>query len=304
MRRHIALLIGALALAGPLAIAPSRAVAEETTANPVPAITSISATRTSVYPARDTYADRTDFAVAPMWSSYPDQGFDARLEIWDSGRTTLLRSLPLSWQSSTHSNFTWDGRTEDGAPFAAGLYATRAVYTDDTGDVSTRNGPNISIVRKHLSPRDWATTVSARGSKIGAFVGRCSTLRTPSVHGWAGSLGLLSNKRCRSTAPSGLVRTVHQITAPIGARYDGVRVAAYGGSSRFNLSDSPVFSLRNGESWSGTELPSTVGWQRTDTSGTVARDRTIQWKLTARGGDRYDIRSFRVSFRYWVLVAD
>lgn len=273
-----------------------------------PLITSVTSTGTSIYPVRDHYRDYVNLRSSPMWHSGPgNEGYDQRIEIWDATRTTKLQSIAVSYQEATASVFTWHGRRPDGTLYPAGTYATRAVYADPSERQSTAWGPNITIVRKHLESRVFRKTVSAAGSKVAQYVGRCSRLRSPSRHGWTGSLGLYSNTRCRDGATASTVRTTHRISLPAAVEYSNPVINVYGGSPRLNTSDVARLLVRtDAGTWEWlTEAQSRVQWYGGMASrDAIAKDRTVTWALRVRGGRHWDAKSFAVRVPYSVLVND
>lgn len=268
---------------------------------PTPKLT---ASTTSVYPVQDRYRD---YVVLRSTPGYVDG--TVRVEIRDATGVTVLRTLPRTSQAAgdAYSEYIWRGNRADGSLYPAGAYQTRVVHTDQAGNVATATGPTITIVRKHLESRVFRKTVTAAGSKVAQYVGRCSRLRSPSIHGWSGSLGLYSNTRCRDGATASTVRTTHRMALPAAVEYSNPVIKVYGGSPRLSPSDVAALLARVGPgTWEWlTEAQSPVEWHGGMASPkAVARDRTITWALRVRGGRHWDARSFFVRVPYRVLVND
>lgn len=267
-------------------------------APPVPTLT---ASATSVYPVQDRYRDFVTFHASP---GYVDG--TSRMEIWNSTGSTRLQSLAWDYQAEAdqYFSYTWRGRYADGSPYPAGSYRTRIVHTDQAGNVAAAWGPTIAVVRKHLSARDWTRTVTAQGSLAVGHAGGCSRLRSPSGHGWTGSLGLLSRYYCSTSGAPSLVKISHQVTAPAATRYSDVSLAVYGGSARNRATDSLSVSTGHDGQWYRTEASSKVGWHTGVGTMQVGPGRLLTWESWVTGGRRYDVGSYRLHMRYWVLVAD
>ncbi|GGO90487.1 hypothetical protein GCM10011584_22370 [Nocardioides phosphati] len=279
----------------------------EVVTNPTPPkITAVTLSDTRVYPTRDGYRDSVEIRTSPMWGYHEDLGIEARLEIWNADRTQLLRTLDWSYETAASTVFIWTGRAADGTRMPAGVYATRAVYTDD-GRETAYDGPSITVVRKHLEARTWRKVVTAADSRVRQEVGHCSRVRSPSRHGWAGSLGLYSNVKCHDGFDASKVRTIHRALVPAATRHDGVQIDVYGGSPDLSPPDWAQLSyrLRDGR-WIGVTSPqSPVGWHTGSSyAGMVHTDRSVQWDMRVNRGKRYDVRSFRITARYRVLVND
>lgn len=274
--------------------------------NPAPRIVSFTQSAPTIYPTRDGYRDTMRFT---MKSAVFDPADEVSLQIEDAAVGGIVRTLrPITSSAAGGYVFEWDGRHEEGGVIWAGPF--RAVVTlrdsvarapEDTEQLS------VNVVLKHLESRVFRKTVSAAGSKVAQYVGRCSRLRSPSRHGWTGSLGLYSNTRCRDGATASTVRTTHRITLPAAAEYSNPVINVYGGSPRLNTSDMARLLVRtDAGTWEWlTEDQSRVQWYGGMASrDAIAKDRTVTWALRVRGGRHWDAKSFAVRVPYRVLVND
>jgi hypothetical protein len=151
-----------------------------------------------------------------------------------------------------------------------------------------------------------AVTVTPSGSRIGGRVGACSTRRTPSLHGWAGSTSYLSNNRCRTTFDASIVWTVNRVRLASAVKYRWVRLGWYGGpttASTHDRASAAVYGVDNGtpQGWfnsldfmAGQYLPSLPASQ-------VVKDRYVSWGFQTDRGNRYDVKSFTITYRSDVL---
>ena len=166
------------------------------------------------------------------------------------------------------------------------------------------------MVRKKLAARTFRKTVSAGGSLKDQYVGRCSTLRKPSLRGWTGSLGLYTNTKCRRTFENSLIVTMHAVRTPLGAvKYGDFRVSAYGGAAKAAPRSLAYLEyLNRSEDWvadtrMSTSLTTHHGATRPG-SNFVWGDRYVVWGAYTAMGAKYDIKNFTVTLKYFVLVAE
>jgi len=270
-----------------------------------PAISSIKVSASSVYPYADGYRDKVTVTVQPVGS---DQYATVRLEVLNSS-DTVIKSFPLA-SGYDASQFVWNGKTGSGTFAPAGGYHFRATIKDQAKNPGQLIQGSVTVVRKKLVARTFKKTVSAAGSLEDQYVGRCSTLRKPSLRGWSGSLGLYTNTKCRRTFEDGLIVTVHAVRTPAGAvRYGDFRVSAYGGAAKAAPRSLAYLEyLNRAEDWvadtrMGTSLTTHNGATRAG-SNFVWGDRYVVWGAYTAEGAKYDIKSFTVRLTYFVLVLD
>lgn len=274
--------------------------------NPAPQIASFTQSAASVYPTVDGYRDTVRFTMKPAVFDPADA---VSLEIEDALVGGAVRTLtPVSASAAGGYVFVWDGRHEDGTALWAGPFHVRVTLRDTVARAPEVTASlSVSVVRKHLETRSWRKTVSAAGSKVAQSVGRCSRLRSPSLHGWAGSLGLYSNTRCHDTVTASRVSTTHRIAVPAATVYGNPVIEVYGGSPRLRSTDTALLRSRIGSSlWTSlAEARSSVGWYgRSTDAAAISKDRTLTWALQVSRGKRWDAKCFRIRMAYRVLVAD
>ena len=180
---------------------------------------------------------------------------------------------------------------------------------DDVVDTSAWKSAPLSVSLKHLVTKTWKKTVTAAGSKLDKFVGGCSTLRKPSLRGWAGSLGYYSNTRCKKTAVKSVVATVHGLVLPAVSApgsYGSVRIAAYGGAAKAKPRSHAYLAYLTPDGSDVVAFPALGSKVRTHAGPAVAASqmrhgRTILWGATVAAGNRYDIKNFTVTLTYTTL---
>lgn len=203
---------------------------------------------------------------------------------------------------------TWNGRGTDGRIVPNGAYTLALV---DSRGLENDFDAIVHVSNARLVTRTFTRTVLASPSMSARFVGRCSTLRRPSLHGWSGSVGLYGGTTCGSRADQGaVVSTTHRLTLPRADSYR-IRVTAYGGAARTRPdSRAGLRYLTAGRAWTAsTPLPSRVRWHAGSTrtggrsgTGLVRHDGTFAWGVVIGAGQRYDVGRFRVTASYQVLV--
>lgn len=199
----------------------------------------------------------------------------------------------------------FDGRHQDGTMLPSGTYAIQ--LRDAGGQTSTTT---ISVPVQRLVAKTFKTTVTARGSKVDQYVGRCSTLRTPASRGWSGSLGYYANARCRSTRwADSAVATQHRVVLPVAASYVDVQLSTYSGASR-GYGRSQAVMLYDNPSETAAVASRTLGATLATRAAarvpaakvlrTVNGRRHVYWEVATAYGQRYDVKSFTLTVRYKV----
>lgn len=203
--------------------------------------------------------------------------------------------------------FAWDGRTAQ-KEIVPGTYRLEAVLTDDAGNRAVASSREVTVSDKELVRRTWTRTVTARASLARNDSGRCSRLRFPGLHGWKGSIGYLSQARCTGSATdaSRIAAGVHGLRVPRAVRYHRVSIAAYGGSSKKGTGDRAGLHFFGNEGLLGDTavLGPKVGWHGAGGrlgSKMVSPQRNVFWAVSTGYGQRYDVKSFRVTVSYTAL---
>jgi hypothetical protein len=208
----------------------------------------------------------------------------------------------------------WNGRDMQRDLVDEGTYTVEVTAMDDVGNEGTVSG-NIRVSHKALVRTTWQKTISAQRSMFKRFVGRCAAIKVPARHAWAESVGLRSSdvgRRCR-TVEAQSATSLHGVDlprSPLGhyELYDRVRVSAYGAGTPSADWSYLVhwYWSRKGE-WIGrTQFDRKVGWH----SGLLFGSRVVLgdesdehpyvvWSVGLAEGAKYDVKSFKVSVRYW-----
>lgn len=254
---------------------------------------------TALYPAADGYLDSVTLTTTVRES----QRFVARYEVLDGSGRVVHRATTTPQTSRT--SFGWSGRTSTGTA-AAGRYTIRTTLTDDLGNVTVTPSVSVSVSAKRLRAHTFVTTVSAKGSMYDSYVGRCSTLRSPSRRGWFGSLGYETATKCRTSTSQTLISTAHAVRVPKAFSYGRLSVSVYGGASKgFAGSRAYLAYDHRDDGWSNDRLlSSTVGphaGSSVPATNYVYPDRSIAWLLYTAAGAHYDVKSFTVRLPYRVL---
>ncbi len=260
-----------------------------------PAVTSVSSSRTAIWPLVNS-AKYPGSTVLTVTGSLVDvAGLQLR-----RGTTTINLTLAAG-------QITWYGRpsgASTGALAPAGTYTARAV--DAAGNASTQSAVVVLSAQKMIL-KTLRRTTTPRATKVDQYVGRCSTLRRPSLRGWVGSFGYYANTKCaRQTFRASGVSTAHAVFLPKAERYVDIRVEAYGGAARSKPSSRAVIRyLNTGGNWVNEKTVSrTLGTHRgvtRSTTGVVFGDRSFAWGFLTGFGNRYDVKNFTLVLRYYVL---
>lgn len=219
---------------------------------------------------------------------------------------TVVRHLTPSW-SGTVGTAVWGGRNDSCVLVPEASYTVVVVDVDGNRSTLQRT---VTVSHAAGVLRTWRRTVSAAGSKVEQFVGRCSTLRSPALRPWTGSLGYYANTRCGGTTwNASAVSTGHQVLVPVAVtssvQLRDLQVNTYGGSARAVPGSQAViryltssWDWRNEKvlaSWVGTH----AGVRRTTATMIDRTHRYLRWGFATAYGNRYDVKSFTVVVRYY-----
>ncbi|HSX66215.1 hypothetical protein [Nocardioides sp.] len=283
--------------------------------NPAPKIASFTRSSSTIYPAKDGYRDTVRFRTRP---AVFDDADEVTLQIEDGEVDGIVRTLePVSASATDGYLFEWDGKHDDGNTLWAGPFRAVVTLRDSVARAPEETAAlSVDVVRKHLATRTWTKTVTPRASFVQQFVGRCSTIRRPSLRGWTGSFGLYSNTKCRSGWNPSWTESQHALVVAKPSnlhRYLDVRVSEYGGAatSRPRSSLGVMYASTAGE-WGGRTVHGpTLGIHHgaTAPASTFLHDRSttqpfVFWNAYTYEGRRYDVKSFTVRVRYEALVND
>lgn len=256
---------------------------------------SLSSQWPTLYPYVDYYRDSTKFTYAGL---EPYSRVDLKVR---NAAGKLVRSKVISKPADA----TWNGRRNDGSRVREGNYFVRLRVVDNLGNVGLSPVAPVTVSDKKLVTVTKAVTVTPKASRVGGVVGACSTRRTPSLHGWAGSTGYLSNTRCRTTFNASIVWTHNQVKLPRAVTYRDVRLGWYGGPTKAASHHRAIATLyrKDGtpQGWfssvdymASQYIPWVKGWR-------VVDDGVVSWGFQTGRGNRYDVKSFTITYRADVL---
>lgn len=264
---------------------------------------------TAIYPHRDGYRDSLSLNIKSA------EVVKAKIEVRRSSGTlvrTMFRTAP--WYEH---RVTIDGRSASGRLLAAGRYTLRVTVTDPVGLQTTKTTRSFVVSHKRLVTATWKRTFTAAAatSPQSAYVGKCSTLRRPSLRGWAGSLGYYSQTKCTRPADSA-VTTVSGAWVPkaFQNRYGSLQVSMYGGGARGRgphrgrnayivmMYRSTAKSYVHRAQFNGA-LGHHAG--RSAAASSLVFDKAtrpyVLWLTGLTEGSRYDVKSYTVKLTYTAL---
>jgi FlgD Ig-like domain len=263
------------------------------------------------FPADDGYKDVVQVTYQVSDDS-ADPTLNRRVQISDSrGQVVLERSADVATPGS-HS-FPWDGRNAAGRLQPKGDYHLTFTVTDSSGNASTARSRAVTLSPKRIVTRTFRRTVGAAGSTVHRQVGRCSSLRKPSLHGWAGSLGYYSNTRCRSRSQASVAATVNAVYVPraFRGRYGSLKVLVYGGAARTRPHSRAGLDYwnRKRRDWVGFSFMSSAVRSHSGKSiaaGPIVNRNpggrpSLAWGFLTAASDRFDVKTFTVVLRYQLL---
>jgi hypothetical protein len=275
--------------------------------NTAPVIGPVTKSASTVYPFQDGYQDTVTISVPR--TSYADVALLTIVR--DSTGETIRTLSPYCPSCGKNFTFIWNARMYPATGVPAGTYSLTVSITDKASNRGEVSAGKVTVIRKKTEAHTYRKVVTAAGSKIDQRVGRCSTLRKPSLRGWAGSLGYYTNTKCRRTFDNSLVLTVHAVRAPQGAvKYGALRMWSYGGAAKAAPRSLAYFEILNrDDEWNeaSTRMSPTLsshgGAERVG-AHFVSDDRYLFWRAYTAEGAKYDIKNFSVRLRYFTLVPE
>jgi len=264
-----------------------------------PVVTSATTERPTIYPrvTTDRYPGSTRVTLT---SAVDPQTVTPRVQ--NSAGTLVGTAQEVSYKPNSLT-YSWHGRDANNAVVPPGTYTI--VLVDEWGNRSAV-GARIQVSGLRYIAKEWHRTVSASGSLDEKFVGRCSTLRKPSLRKWKGSLGFYANTKCGTqTWKASGVSTLHYTRLPA-LNTTSVRVTVKGGAAkRKPRSRGVIRYLSNDDGWiyektTGSKVGSHHGnWSPSEY--VVLDGNYLAWGFYTGWGDRYDVKSFEVTVRYYVV---
>lgn len=212
------------------------------------------------------------------------------------------------------SRYEWNGRDQDGRLVPPGPYDVTVTVVDQQGNEASAQR-EVEVSQERLVHATWEKTIKPRSYLTDKFVGRCASLKMPARKSWRGSIGLRSSDAgpaCRKleAQTASTIYGIYLPRSPLGRydRYDDVRVSTYGGGTPGTGYSYLVhwYWSTDGEWIARSQFDARLGWhagKKLD-SEVVHGDPEeeapyILWSAGLAEGAKYDVRSFKVSVRYW-----
>lgn len=262
-----------------------------------------SASWSTFYPVADRYRD-----TVTLGARLRERTTSRRIEVFAPGGA-LVRRIAVPGRGTGWHSASFDGRRPDGSLLPEGTYRFRMVARDLAGNDGRSRTWSFDLSHKKLVRRTASATLTPNESLVDVAIGSCSRIRLPARSDWPGSFRYMSNyDRCSGTTQGeDLAVSRHTITVRRAARYGVVRVSAYGGratSRRPGTAFLGYLKASGAPSDFGTDLAATTGWHaapKAALGGLKTRSRAFRWIAGTYGTSYYAIRSFRVSYVYFVL---
>ena len=278
----------------------------------LPIITAMSRDVDLFFPVPDGYRDIVRITTAVSEPST----FEYRLR-GDDG--SVLAALPkVSSIYSPPGEYAWRGAV-GGDIVPAGTYRIGVRAQDTAGNYS--EWVNTDSFRIDLAKeRKITVTTQLLPAKVvsSRFVGKCSSLASPSSHGWKGSLGYYSQTKCkREKNDASVVVVWHAWWLPVSidgvGSYNWFRVDAYGGAAKGDSRGNYMvlgYIDNKGRFDSRKLFNSKMKWHAGLTRGNQPRQFIhfqngrpfVVWSNGLTAGSRYDIRYFRLSVNLRALI--
>jgi hypothetical protein len=292
---------------------PGLGVVSGTLSEPVPLIinnpptVTMETTEALFYPVADNYLDTLHYRF-----QVSEQATGIVRVVDETGHT--VRSLgSTAVDAGAWNSGVWNGRNNSGVYVSAGTYRVVARGIDGAGN-SVEANQAVEVSRAKFKMLTSTKTYTAKRTLNDKFVGSCSSLVSPSSHGWSGSLGYYSQSRCTRTANNAsVVIGAHAWWIPeaFNGKYGKLKISAYGGGARGTRSAYAVLGYiraSDNEFLNRVQFPAGLGWHAGQSASAAPFVRTaagrpfVVWNLGLSEGSRYDVKSFKLQVDYQALV--
>ncbi|MFN8188964.1 MAG: hypothetical protein U0R78_00775 [Nocardioidaceae bacterium] len=276
-----------------------------------PEIVSTTLATDVIFPVRDYFRDALEVDLTATETA----ALSFRLLAEDG---TVLGDLPSRSAYATPSTtWVWTGKL--GRHIVdPGNYRVEVRAQDLAGNYS--NWTPTALFRVDLAEQKdvtVTTTVTPSTSVFDRYVGRCSSLTSPSSHGWKGSLGYYSQTKCKSEKKNASVVVVwHAAWLPtpgVGDKsYHWVKVQAFGGAAKGHAKGAYMvmgYIDSKGAFGARKQFDPRMRWHP---GARVSKLGKLLWHQDGRAffvwsngltsGSRYDIRSFKLQVNLRALV--
>lgn len=264
-------------------------------------------------------------AVAPTASAsanfdtiYPDRhdGYRNAVTVRVKDRSERLRKLRATVTgpdgalvNTLGRRLVWKGDDVGGRMVPEGKYNVHVTVTDNAGNRTTLKALPVKVSHERLVSRVHKVTVSATGSLVDEWAGRCSQVSKPAPGRGPGSVMLATNTRCGATTwrASGAV-VVNAVRVPRAFAYRTLQVNTVGGASSSTPGSRASMEYWNtvaGTWGSARLLDSSFGrhlGDLADARNRVSSNRWVVWRTATAYGASYDVKAYIVRLRYQVLV--
>ncbi|TCJ24143.1 hypothetical protein [Nocardioides jejuensis] len=265
-----------------------------------PAIEGLTVSRTSIHPtAIDALASFRTTTIAVHDDTQLD--YQDKIAIHNASGVQV-RVLEPEVDSWFDEHVVWDGRDEAGDVVPVGTYTVTSV--DPLGNPSGLSR-TVAVWHSNGILKTFTKKVTPAAAKVATVRGRCATLASPASRGWTGSIGYYANARCRSTSNGDdVASTVSAVTLPTAVRYRDLHVDTYGGAS-LKYRASAVIGYWNDAAGEWKAMHQIGGTVATHAGITVTATpyvdghRTVHWLLGTAKFNRYDVKTFTVTARYY-----
>jgi hypothetical protein len=257
-----------------------------------PVITGQTNSVSTVYPVVDGYVDSITFG----WTL--DQAVTSlELDVMDASTHTSVFQIVFDDPATT--GFVWNGTTTGATVAPAGTYYARVTANNGTDPADSNNGPLFVLSGKKLTAHTWTKQFTAGSSVLAKAVGTCSKVARPGTKLGTGSVGYYSNVTC-TKAHQDYAATLHQLQLPQAFKPGKVTVSTYGAAVKAGSVMRVGFFTD-----AGWKVGSAKGWHTgptRDASPLIGQDGLLMWQSVATGGNRYDIKYFKLTYTYTVLA--
>ena len=271
----------------------------------LPGFARVSASTSTVFPVADGYHDAM---VLSMTLSEPVTRVQLRVY---NPKGALVRVVASGARAMGTLSLSWNGRSATGAVLPAVAYTYQLEAFDRAGNERLTGKRPVNVSLKRLLKRSATKTVGAAASLRLDVSGACSRLGNPGVRGWVSSIGYYSLARCAATMPEDDVAGAeHQLRLPAALRYGTLQIAATGGAAARGTGNVAAVVYAAGAADNPTARTRVFVLKPADATyvGPVVRAsdyltnlRTAKWGTVTLGGARYDVKTYTVSWTYYVL---
>lgn len=256
----------------------------------------------TVYPVVDGYSDSTRLGVT---TNEALSVLEAR--VFNSAGS-LVRTVRVGAQPAGTRSVLWNGRTSGGSAVPAGTYTFQLVAFDVAGNASLTARTTVGVSWRKLVAKTGTQTVTPAASRAELYIGDCSAVFRPGRSDWTDSYGYYSNydyPYCDGYTSYDLAAATHRATLPAAVKYGNVRISAYGASAPGYTDVGELAYLR--PDGSGLGQGALLGWSAGSYSGpsvpasSMLSGRTLTWVAGTTDWNWYDVKSFTVTYSYYVL---